>query len=209
MAKTTRTDWAAAGRPRWLGDETSRDHLVPGGVKLDSAAFPVEDAVTVTVGAGGAAIGATSIPLSAGTSGPIPSGTILDFTGAGEFALVTAAVAAGATAIPVEALDAAIEAGDTATYAGTGKKFVAGGTILGQTQAEMDAGAAWGPWTAGDDHVRVLRFSIEDLLDNNDGVLVRPFGTVLKYNLLPQAPLSAAQVTALRNAGYVLQRGVA
>lgn len=208
MAKTTRTNWATAGRPRWLGDETSRDHLIPGGVKLDSAAFPVEDAVTVTVAAAGAPIGAVSIPLSAGTSGPIPSGTFLNFTGVGEFALVTAPVPKGATAIPVEALDAAIEAGDTATYPGTGKKFVAGGTILGQTQAEMDAGAQWGPWTAGDDHVRVLRFPVEDVVDDNDGVLVRP-GSVIKYNLLPQVPLSAAQITALRTAGYVLQRGVA
>lgn len=208
MATSTRTKWVRAGRPRWLADETTRDHLVPGGVKLASAAFPVEDAVTVTVAAGGAALGATSIPLAAGASGPIPQGTFLNFTGAGEFALVTADVAAGAVAIPVEALDAAIEATDTATYPGVGKKYVKDGTILGMTQGEMDSGAAWGPWTAGDDHVRVLRFPVEDLIQNNDGVLVRP-GSVLKYNLLPQAPLSAAQLTALRTAGYVLQRGVA
>lgn len=206
MAKTARTKWTGAGRPRWLADETSRDHLVPGGVKLDSAAFPVEDAVTVTT-PGGAAIGAVAIPVT-GLSGPIPSGTILNFTGVGEFALLTAPATAGATSLTVEALDAAIEAGDTATYPGLGKKFVPSGTLLGQMQAEMDAGAAWGPIADGDDHVRVLRFSIENLLENNDGVLVRPFGTVLKYNLLPQAPLSAARLTQLRTAGYVLQRGV-
>ncbi len=208
MAKSTRTKWVRAGRPRWLADETSRDHLVPGGVKLASAAFPVEDAVTVTVAAAGAALAATSIPLAAGAEGRIPQGTILDFTGAGEFALVTAEVAPGATAIAVEALDAAIEAGDTATYPGTGKKYVADGTILGMTQAEMDSGAQWGPWVSGDVYVRVLRFPVEDVVANNDGVLVRP-GSVLKYNLLPEAPLTAAQVDALRTAGYVLQRGVA
>lgn len=209
MANRFKTNnWVAAGSPRWLGDETSRDHLVPGGVKLDSSAFPVEDAVTVTVAAGGAALGATSIPLAEGASGPIPSGTFLDFTGVGEFALVTADVAAGDAAITVEALDAAIEAGDTATYPGMGKKVVAAGTVLGQTQGEMDAGAAWGPVADGDDYVRVLRFGIEDLLDDNDGVLVRP-GSVIKYNLLPEAPLPAARITQLRQAGYVLQRGIA
>lgn len=208
MAKSTRTKWVRAGRPRWLADETTRDHLVPGGVKLASAAFPIEDAVTVTVAAAGAAVGAVAIPLAAGSPGRIPQGTILNFTGVGEFALVTAEVQPGANSIAVEALDAAIEAGDTATYPGTGKKYVADGVLLGMTQAEMDAGAAWGPWATGDDHVRVLRFPVEDAVQNNDGVLVRP-GSVLKYNLLPQAPLSAAQLTALRTAGYVLQRGVA
>lgn len=285
MARSATRNWVSAGTPRWLGDFSSRDHLVPGGVKLDAALFPVEDAVTATVGAagaprnatsipvaalsgkipngttldfgprasqtviagaGGAAIGATSIPVNA-LAAPIPSGTVLDFTGAGEFALLTADAATGATALTVEALDVAIEAGDTAVYAGvsrrfagltaeaaagatalavealaeplysgdaatypgTGKRYVPAGTILGLTQAELDAGAAWGPVADGDDHVRILRFGVEDVADDNDGVLVRPFGTVIKYNLLPQAPLSATRVTQLRQAGYVLQRGVA
>ena len=202
------TAWVGAGHPRWLADESSRDHLVPGGVKLDTAAFPVEDAVTATVSGAGAAQGATSIPLASPLSGPIPIDTVLDWTGTGELSKLTAGANAGATSLSVVALDAAIEAGDTATYPGLGKKYVPEGTILGMTQAEMDAGAKWGPAADSDAIIRILRFGIEDLLEDDEGVLVRP-GSVIKYNLLPQAPLSSARLTQLRDTGYVLQRGVA
>ncbi len=84
---------------------------------------------TVTVGVGGAAIGATSIPVTA-LSAALAAGTQLDFTGAGKFAKVTVAAAAGATAITVEALPQAVVAGDTATVAGSGKKFLPAGTIV-------------------------------------------------------------------------------
>lgn len=79
-----------------------------------------------------AAIAAISIPVVALTVA-IPSGTTLDFTGAGEFAKLTAAAAIGATALTVEALDAQIESGDTAVFAGTGKKFLAGGTVVSES----------------------------------------------------------------------------
>lgn len=88
--------------------------------------------VTVTVGAGGAAAAATSVPVTALT-GPIPSGTILDFTGSGKFALLTVAAAAGAVALTVEALPQALVAGDVANYAGvagSGRKFLKAGTVV-------------------------------------------------------------------------------
>ena len=83
------------------------------GTRLD---FGTYQDVLVTAPAGAAAA-AVSIVVSA-LSGPIPAGAVLNFSGAGEFAVTTAAVAAGAVAIPVEALDAAIEAADTATFEG-------------------------------------------------------------------------------------------
>ena len=89
--------------------------------------------VSAVVGAAGAAIGATSIPVAA-LSGSIPSGTTLDF-GTTKLAVTTAAVAAGATAIPVRALAVALVSGDTATYAGSagsGSKILPAGTVVGE-----------------------------------------------------------------------------
>jgi hypothetical protein len=205
VAQMTTNTWQQVFTPRWASDFRSRDHLVPGGVKLLASQFSVEDAVTVTSPAG-AAIGATSIPVNA-ISGPIPSGTILDWTGTGEYSRLTSNAIAGATSLAVEALDVAIEGGDTATYPGTKKKYVPSGKILGLTEAEFAAGTAWGPWASGDDYCRLLAFAIEDVADVNDGVLYRP-GSVVKVNLLPEAPITGALLTALRGA-YVLQRGVA
>lgn len=102
------------------------------GIALDFGRY---DQVTVTVGGAGAAAAATAIPVNA-LSGPIPSGTTLDFTGAGEFAKLTANAAAGATSLAVEALDAGIEAADTAVFEGgdisvrLAEDEAAGGTSL-------------------------------------------------------------------------------
>lgn len=210
MAKFEFGVWEEAGTPRWLADYTSRDHLVPGGVKLDASQFPVEGTVTVTT-PDGAAIGATSINVNA-LSGPIPNGTILDFTGAGEFVKLTSAAAQGATTLTVEALDAAIEAGDTATYIGTGKKYVPAGKVVGRTVAERNAEppVGYGPAVATDDEIFILRFGVEDVSEDNDGVLVRP-GAVIKENLLPEAldGTLAADVLAEIRSRYTTMRGVA
>lgn len=85
---------------------------------------------TVTT-SGAAAAAATSIPVVA-LSAALPVGQVLNFTGAGEFAILTAAAAVGATALTVEALDAGIESGDTATVAGTGKKRIPAGTVVSE-----------------------------------------------------------------------------
>jgi hypothetical protein len=206
MAYFTNSVWVEDKAPRWASDFRSRDHLVPGGVKLLASAFPVEDAVMVTTS--GAAAGATSIPVTA-ISGAIPNGTVLNWTGTGEFSVLTSAAAAGATSLAVEALDAAIEASDTATYAGTTtKKFVRSGTPIGRTIAERDAGTAFGPADAADDEVYLLAFDVEDVADVNDGVLYR-HASVVKENLLPNySQIAAGVMTKLRDK-YVMQRGVA
>ena len=87
----------------------------PGAASVAYAVTPVST-VTVTVGAGGAAQGATSVPVTALT-GAIPSGAKLTFTG-GKVATLTAAAAASATSLTVAALAQALVASDVATYDG-------------------------------------------------------------------------------------------
>lgn len=133
----------------WRQDELGREHVLAEGGRLLAAGFPFTGQVTVTAPSG-AALAATSITVSA-LSGPIPTGTTLDFTGTGELVKLTSAALEGATSIAVEALDAAIEAGDTATYVPAGaRRFVPSGTLVGRTIAERDAGTGYGPWVSGD-----------------------------------------------------------
>lgn len=99
-------------RPGFVGDVLTRDHLLPGGAKLDAAAFNSDDAIKAVVGAAGAAAGAASVPVDA-LSGKIPSGTILNF---GAYAPVTvtvndADVNAGETSFGVDALSGPIPSG--------------------------------------------------------------------------------------------------
>lgn len=107
--------------PAWAGDVLTRDHNLPGGAKLGAAAFQSADAVRVVVGAAGAAIGATSVPVDA-LPGAIPSGAFLNF---GTLAPVTVTsdggASANATTMNVDALSGPVPAG-TVLYFGA-KKF--------------------------------------------------------------------------------------
>lgn len=207
MARFDLGTWTEVSSPRWAADFRSRDHLVPGPVKLVAASFPYEGTVTVTAN-GAASAAATSITVDA-LPGAIPADTILNFTGTGEFAKVTANAAAGATTLAVEALDAGIEDNDTATYIPSGaKRYVPSGTVVGRTIAERDAGTGYGPAVSSDDETRILAFSIADVDEDNDGVLYRP-GSVVKENLLPEvvaATLDSGVLTDVR-AAYVCTRG--
>lgn len=98
------------------------------GANLDFGAY---ESVLVTTTAQAAAA-ATSIAVAA-LSAKIPAGAVLNFTGAGEFAVLTAEAAEGATSLDVEALDAQIESGDTATFEG--------GAINLEVKADAEAGA--------------------------------------------------------------------
>lgn len=87
---------------------------------------------TVTVGAAGAAINATTVPVAA-LAQPIPSGTVLDFGGA-KFARLTARAEAGATSLTVAALPTALVSGDAAIHiasVGSGVKRLPAGTVVG------------------------------------------------------------------------------
>lgn len=192
--------------PVWAADFLNREHLVPGGAKLNSALFFAVDSVVVTVGAAGAIATATSIPVAALT-GAIPSGTVLNF-GTNKFATLSAAAAAGATSLTVLAIPTALVSGDTARYAGVGVRNVPSGTLLGRTITEREASTGFGPWASGDDEVYLLAFDVTDPSINADCELYRNF-SIVKENFLPGwTTYTAGMKTALR-AAYRCTSGAA
>lgn len=193
MAGITYTNWSANRRAAWAGDYRGREQLIPGGARLDAASFPTEGSVTVVTT--GAAQGATAVPVAA-ISGPIPSGTVLRFS-ADEYASLSSAAAAGATSLAVEALVNALENNDTATYVGSGKRFVVSGTLIGRTRAERDAGTAYGPWTTGDEEEYLTAFDVHDADEEPEVELYR-HGCLVKENLLPAATRVAGQLARVR-----------
>lgn len=198
MSQMTHSTNQVAGGPVWAGDFLDREHLVPGGAKVDATQFNATDAVIVTVGAAGAAVDATTVPVDA-LSGPIPSGTVLDF-GGDKFATLTAAAAAAATSLTVRALVTALVDDDTATYKGVGKKSIAAGTVIGRTYAERTAGTAFGPADDSDDEFYLVAFDVTDAAILDDVELYR-YGGIVKENRLPDwATLSATVKAALRAA---------
>ncbi len=193
--------------PAWAGDYFNREHMIPGGARLLAASFTDTDAVVVTVGAAGAAGGATSVPVAA-LSGPIPNGTLLSF-GTNKFARLTAAAVAGATTLTVAAIPTALVSGDTATYAGVGTTVtVPSGTVVGRTIAERDAGTAFGPAGAADDEVYIVCFDVYDAIMNPDIELYRP-NSIVKENFLPVWTALAAGVQTKVRAAYICTRGAA
>ena len=189
----------------WVGDYLDREHLIPGGARLDPTQFADAEVVAATVGAAGAALGATSVPVAALT-GPIPSGTILDF-GSAKFARTTALAAVGATTIAVAALPTALVSGDKATYSPRGaRKNIPPGTLVGRTLAERDAETPFGLAADADDEVYLIAFDVTDAANNADCELYRP-GSLVKENFLGTfAALSPALKTKVR-ATYQCVRG--
>jgi len=181
--------------PIWAADYLTREHLLPGGAKLDASQFAGEDAVLVTVGAN-AAGAATSVTVTA-LLGPIPSGTLLYF-GAAKVAVLTAAAALGATTLTVAALPTALVSADAATYAGIAAKAVRSGTLVSRTYAERDAFTGFGPAVSTDDEAYLVVYDVPNLARDNDVELYRHDGLV-KENFLPGfAALSAALKVVIR-----------
>lgn len=179
------------GTARWAGDYLGRDNLIPGGVKIDAAQFKSDDAVTVVVGAAGAGLGATAVPVAA-LSGALPVGTVLWF-GTTKSAQLTAAAAKGAVSLAVTALPVALVSGDTATYLGVGPKYIPSGTIVGRTLAERDAMTPFGVPADADDEIYLIAFDITDATRNDDAELYRP-NNIVYENFLP-ADFAAASAT--------------
>lgn len=191
----------------WAGDYLNREHLMPGGAKVDAAQFNTTDGVTVTVGAAGAAQGATSVPVDA-LSGAIPNGTTLDFGGA-KFARLTAAAAAGATSLSVAALPTALVSGDTATYAGTtGIVRIVSGTAIGRTYTERDAGTAFGPAADADDEIYLVAFDVTDASVNADVELYR-YGSIVKETFVPNWSSLPSTVKSFIRSHYHCTTGAA
>lgn len=197
--------------PRWAGDFISPDRLIPGGARLDPTQFFLETSVLVKLSAAAAA-DAVAIVFDA-LSGPIPSGTRLYFGESKEFALTTAAAAAGATTVAVQALPAALEDNDEARYDGDvgvrGFKVVPSGTLVGRTFAERDANTGYGPAISTDDEIYLTAWGVSDADNNPDVELYRHFN-VVKENYLPDwTPLAAdATMLAKLRALYTCIKGV-
>lgn len=184
--------------PAWAGDFLNREHLLPGGAKVDASQFLATDGAIVTLTANASAA-ATSIAVTA-LANPIPAGTLLRF-GVGKLAYTTANAAAGAVTITVEALPAGLTNGDKATYKGSGMKPVTilGGTLLGRTWAERDAGTAFGPAADADEEIYFLAQDITDASKNNDADLYR-HGGIVKETFVPGwAALSSTLKTFVRS----------
>lgn len=204
MARSMAQAGPTLSSPRWAGDYLDRNALLPGGAKLDAVQFLAEDAVVVTVGAAGAAANATSVPVDA-LSGPLPSGTLLDFGGK-KFARLSAAAAAAATSLAVDALATALVDNDTATYAGTGSTHVPSGTVVGRTITERDASEGFGPADAADDEIYIVALEVTDVTALDDVELYR-HGRVVKENFLPGWSSLASGVQDAVRAAYACTRG--
>ncbi len=198
MATNPNFNTVESAPPVWAGDYLSRETVMPVPVKLDESQFNAVDAVVVVVGAAGAAVDATSVPVDA-LPGPIPDNTLLDFGGK-KFARLNGAVAAGAVALVVDALATALADNDTATYQGVGKKSLPSGSLIGRTFAERDAGTAWGPAVVtSDDEIFLTTREISDLSKDTTTEIYR-HGKVVKENYLPGwADLGSTVKTKIRS----------
>lgn len=192
------------GSGRWAGDYLGREHLIPGGAKIDASQFNSDDAVVVDVGAAGAAQNAVSIPVTA-LSGPIPNGTILSWS-ATKFAKLTAAAAKGAVTLTVAAIPVALVDADVTTYPGIGPKYIPSGTVIGRTYTERDANTAFGVAGDADDEFYIVAFDIADANHVDDVELYKPNGMVYENFLPGWAGLSATVKGKIRDK-YVCANG--
>jgi hypothetical protein len=120
------TQIAGLGRPDFLVDPGSADRNAGRKVDWSKVADTYRDTpgFNVTIGAGGAIAGATTVPVSA-LSAPLPAGSRLILTGAnaGDIQFrTTAAAAAGAVSLSTEALPEAVTAADVYFFEGSGGK---------------------------------------------------------------------------------------
>jgi hypothetical protein len=183
--------------PQWAGDYMNREHMIPGGGRVDAAQWAT---VTYTVKLAATAAAAAVALVTDALPIAIPAGTTLDFAGAGGFALTTVLAAAGATSITVEALDAEILNDAEAPFVVTDPVpvTIASGTLIGRTHTERLAGTNFGPADSADDEFYVVCFAVYDAAINPDVELYRP-PSVVKENFLPEwASLSAGMKTKLR-----------
>ncbi|MGL5926362.1 MAG: hypothetical protein ACRC32_25990 [Chroococcidiopsis sp.] len=198
--------------PQWSGTPQHQPKvLVPGGGHLNASAFTaLSNATPITVAAAGAAAGATTIPLQSAIASAVPSGKILDFTGAGKFAKLTAAAAEGATSLTVEALPQALVAGDMAYYSMGDYLLVQSGTLVGRTYAERDAGIGYGPYATGDEEAHLLMFDVHDALTDNEAELyMAKSNNVVYENFLPNWTSLSTEIKTFIRANYNCLIGVA
>lgn len=198
----------------WVVEEHSKLRS-NGGRQVDWSMVPESFRETpgqiVTVGAGGAALGAVAVPVTA-LEEALPSGKVLDF-GGGKFARLTADAAAGAVNLAVTALPTALVAGDVANVAGDGYKFIPPGTFYVEVTPGGKVAPRAGVGIVGALAGKTARFIGESATEEgnrNDsltgyGMLI---GVSAYQNLMPDADdagaLPAAYVNEFRANGGVL-----
>ena len=205
MARADTTITTQMSTPRWIAEPTRRENVAHFPAKLEALQFTDKDAISVVVGAAGAAISATSVPIAAITFPPgitrIPNRTWLNFGGT-KVARLNADYTGG-TSISVEAIPTALVSGDTAVFLHWGRRIaIESGTLVGRTRAERNAGTGFGPWAGGDEEVFLIMFDVSDASINNDVTLLQNLVTI-KENYLPRwatLSLNGPWLTALRAA---------
>lgn len=212
MARSMALGGLRLASPPWAGECLDAEDLMPGGAKIDPAQFTIYAADVVVTLTAQANIGDRSLTVAA-LSGAIPAGATLNFGIPGLFAVVDAAVAAAAVAIPVVAIVRVIPSGSSATFKGNPKKTVPSGTVLGRTLAERDAQTPFGAALNTDAEIFLLAFDVSDADALDDIELVKPYtGFVVKENFLPlydtlrPAGVDSTLMTQVR-ARYNLVRG--
>lgn len=201
MARITGPTDPTLTAPPWAGDFLSPQNLVRGPLMLDASQFPTRDRVKVDVGAAGASVDDTTVPVEA-LSGAIPSGTVLWFSG-DKYVHLTAAAAAGDTEITVTELVTALIDADVAYYEPNADVPIPSGTAVGRTLVERNAGTNFGPADKDDDELYLVAFPIDNAALHPDFEAYRPnAGLTVKEDLLPEWGdtdfWAADLVTALR-----------
>lgn len=192
MARRTTT---VGSRPAFIVDPDSV--IRSQGRQIDWSLVPDRyrgGAAAVTVGTGGAAQGATTVPVVALTQA-LPSGTLLDFGGA-KFARLTADAAAGATSVTTAAIPTALVAGDVAySGGGTNAKFIPAGTVMVELTSGKTVPRAVRPGA------ETAQFILEtDAAEDQESNALTGFGHMADAyvfeNLLPEATGSPAVLPA-------------
>lgn len=200
MARIDHSYWNSESNPTWAGDFFSRDHLVPGAVLLDVAAFSRADEQDIDLTAV-LSVGDTTITVTALTK-KIPTGAILRGDN-GEYVKLSSAAAVGDTTINIHASLISRLATENLFYEGSDSLFIPSGTVIGRTFTERASGDAFGPCADADEECYVLAFDAwaERGIDFCEGVLYR-YGSVVIEDRLPDWSTLSAAVKALLRANY-------
>lgn len=166
----------------WIKDYVSREHSLPGGIRLDSDAFRPA-ALTITAD-GAAAIGDTELTVDALTD-EVLAGALIPFPG-GQIVTTRAKAEKGATTLVTEPLTAAIADGAAALFADSRRRqTIPASTLVGRTFAEQAAGTPFGPFEAGDDEVYLTIRTVQDIFRNAETEALRK-NTVVATNRMPK-----------------------
>lgn len=127
-------------RPLWAGEELGHPNLISAGAQLNAALFYAEDSFMVTVGSGGAAKAATTVPVTA-LDKPLPAGSVLSFDPLVPVTVeVQGSVSAAATSIPLaDPLDYKIPDNTPLDFGGAKFARTNGAHAAGDTSLTVDA----------------------------------------------------------------------